>query len=135
MTAILGLNFSHADSSAAPVLDGKLVAAVAEERLGRRLKHDPAFPQFTIRAVLAHAGISAWVLDFVAIPHDSSANQCAKAQYALTYPRIGFGAARKHLRRATRELSMLDQVAAACDRGGCGSNMGSSRPPARMSTR
>jgi carbamoyltransferase len=53
MTAILGLNFHHADSSAALVIDGELVAAVAEERLGRRLKHDPAFPKEAIRKVLA----------------------------------------------------------------------------------
>ena len=34
MTAILGLNAFHPDSSACLLIDGKLVGAVAEERLG-----------------------------------------------------------------------------------------------------
>ena len=33
--AILGLNFHHADSSACLVIDGNLIAAIAEERLTR----------------------------------------------------------------------------------------------------
>lgn len=38
MTSILGLNAFHPDSSASLVLDGKLVGAVTEERLGARKK-------------------------------------------------------------------------------------------------
>ena len=41
---ILGLNVFHPDSSACVLKDGKLVAAVAEERLGPRLKHAAGFP-------------------------------------------------------------------------------------------
>ncbi|HET6553602.1 MAG TPA: carbamoyltransferase C-terminal domain-containing protein [Dyella sp.] len=115
MTAILGLNFHHADSSAALVIDGKLVAAVAEERLGRRLKHDPAFPAEAIRAVLAHASIGVGDLDYVAIPHDPAANRLAKARHVLAHPVSSFEAVQQHLRRANRELSTLEQVASACD--------------------
>ena len=52
MTVILGINFLHADSSACLFVDGQLTMAVAEERLGRRVKHDPSFPGAAIRAVL-----------------------------------------------------------------------------------
>jgi len=44
MNLILGLNAFHPDSSACVLRDGKLAAAVAEERLGSRLKHVAGFP-------------------------------------------------------------------------------------------
>ena len=44
MSIILGINKDHSDSSACLLIDGKLIGAVAEERLGKRVKHDPSFP-------------------------------------------------------------------------------------------
>lgn len=44
MTVILGFNAFHADSAACLVVDGQRVGAVAEESLGERQKHCPAFP-------------------------------------------------------------------------------------------
>jgi carbamoyltransferase len=44
MSLIVGLNAFHPDSSACAVRDGKLVAAVAEERLGKRFKHVAGVP-------------------------------------------------------------------------------------------
>jgi len=44
---ILGLNAYHGDSSAGIVIDGKLIAAVEEERF-RRVKHWAGFPLFMI---------------------------------------------------------------------------------------
>ena len=58
MTAILGLNAFHADSAACLVVDGKLKGAVAEERLGDRVKHSSAFPANAIRQFVTHGGIS-----------------------------------------------------------------------------
>ena len=52
MSVILGLNFHHADAAACLLVDGRLVGAVAEERLGDRLKHSPAFPENAIRWLL-----------------------------------------------------------------------------------
>ena len=49
--AILGLNFHHADSSACLVIDGNLIAAIAEERLTRS-KRDSSFPKNAIKKVL-----------------------------------------------------------------------------------
>ena len=44
MAVILGFNFFHADSAACLVVDGELKAALAEERVGERVKHSSAFP-------------------------------------------------------------------------------------------
>jgi carbamoyltransferase len=114
MTAILGLNFHHADSSAALVIDGKLIAAAAEERFGRRLKHDPAFPEHAIRSVLRIAGISTREIDYVAVPRDVSQNRLAKMRYVIKHPIRGFGAAIEHRRRARAEKGTLERVTDAC---------------------
>ena len=45
---ILGINAHHADASAAILVDGKLIAAVEEERF-RRVKHWAGFPSIAIR--------------------------------------------------------------------------------------
>jgi carbamoyltransferase len=115
MTAILGLNINHPDAAAALVIDGRLVAAVAEERLGRRLKHDPGFPAAAIREVLATAGLRVTDLDFVTLPHDPRANRQAKARYVMSHPLTGARAALEHVRRRQREATTLDRVAEACD--------------------
>jgi len=61
----VGINYSQMhDSSACIVRDGKLLFAVAEERLSR-VKHDARFPELAIRACLEFAGIRAEQLDEV----------------------------------------------------------------------
>lgn len=42
MTVILGINAFHADSAACLVVDGQLIGAVAEERLGPHIKARPS---------------------------------------------------------------------------------------------
>src|SRR5579871_4814837 len=54
------------DSAAALVIDGELVAAVAEERISRR-KHTGEFPSGAIRACLDYAGLG--VADIDAVVH------------------------------------------------------------------
>ena len=49
MSLNIGLNAFHPDSAACALRDGKLVAAVAEERLGKRLKHVSGFPALALR--------------------------------------------------------------------------------------
>jgi carbamoyltransferase len=44
MPVILGINAFHADASACVVRDGRIVVAVAEERLRPRHKHHAGFP-------------------------------------------------------------------------------------------
>lgn len=61
----LGVNYSKMhDSSACIVRDGKLLFAIAEERLSR-VKHDARFPALSIRACLDHTRTRASDLDFV----------------------------------------------------------------------
>ena len=50
-TSILGINAYHGDASAALLVDGRLVAAVEEERFNR-IKHWAGFPAQSIRYCL-----------------------------------------------------------------------------------
>lgn len=113
MTAILGINSQHPDASAALLINGRLVGAVAEERLGRRLKHDPNFPAQAIQSVLAAGGITARDLTHIAIPHDANANLQAKARYALSNPLASVGAIVENRRRRRGELGIAAEVAVA----------------------
>src|ERR1700727_2945698 len=82
---ILGLNMFHADASAAIVEDGKVLFAVAEERLNRQ-KHYGGFPSLAIRACLDAAGAKMADIQHVAVGQDSDANLSKKVQYALANP-------------------------------------------------
>jgi carbamoyltransferase len=82
---ILGLNMFHADSSAAIIEDGKILFAVAEERLNRH-KHYGGFPALAIQACLDAAGAKITDVRHVAVGQDSDANLARKVQYALANP-------------------------------------------------
>src|ERR1035438_8016653 len=82
---ILGLNMFHADSSAAIVENGKILFAVAEERLNRR-KHYGGFPALAVKACLDAAGAKIGDVQHVAVGQDSDANLAKKVQYALANP-------------------------------------------------
>src|SRR5215472_5759806 len=80
---ILGLNAFHADSSAALVRDGKLIAAAEEERF-RRIKHWAGFPSQAIAYCLAQAGVTLAQVNHIAVNQDSRANLGRKFAYLLT---------------------------------------------------
>ena len=82
---ILGLNMFHADASAAIVADGKVVFAIAEERLNR-VKHYAGFPALAVKACLQYVGAKITDVDHVAVGQDSDANLTRKVQYALANP-------------------------------------------------
>lgn len=82
MVVILGINAFHGDSSAAILVDGKLVAAVEEERFNR-VKHWAGFPAQSIRWCLQQAGVSAAEIDHVAVSFDPKANWRVKAAFAF----------------------------------------------------
>src|SRR5262245_59337383 len=82
---ILGINAFHAGSSAAILVDGQPVAAVAEERLNR-VKYYAGFPTQSIQHCLKAAGLRWRDLDAVALGRDSSANRAQKISYALRNP-------------------------------------------------
>ena len=69
---ILGINYFGHDSSAALVIDGKVVSAVEEERLSR-IKHDNALPKKSINYCLKHSQLNISDIDILAftfIPED-----------------------------------------------------------------
>ena len=85
MSVILGINAFHAGASAAVVVDGVPVAAVAEERLNR-VKYYAGFPTQSILRCLDMAGLRFRDLDAVAIGRDRAANRAEKLKYVLSQP-------------------------------------------------
>jgi len=90
---ILGINAYHANASAAIVVDGRLVAAVEEERLNR-VKYAAGFPAQAIRFCLDQAGAKLSEVDHVAVPRDPWARIGTKVRYALRMPRFAMERAR-----------------------------------------
>ncbi|XWX05642.1 carbamoyltransferase C-terminal domain-containing protein (plasmid) [Aggregatilineales bacterium SYSU G02658] len=85
MAVILGINTHHAGSSAALVIDGIPVAAVAEERLNR-VKYYAGFPRLSILKVMEIANVQFKDIDYVALGRDESANLNKKLEYVIRNP-------------------------------------------------
>lgn len=85
MAVILGINTHHAGSSAALLVDGLPVAAIAEERLNR-IKYYGGFPTLSVQEVMRIGGVSFKDLDYVAIGRDAAANRAKKIEYLVTHP-------------------------------------------------
>jgi carbamoyltransferase len=86
---ILGINAYHANASAALLSNGRLVAAVEEERFNR-VKYAAGFPAQAMRYCLAEAGITLADVDHIAIPRDPWARLRTKLFYALRMPSFAF---------------------------------------------
>jgi len=115
MTAILGVNFGHPDASACLLLDGRLTMALSEERLGRRVKHNSAFPIHAIRSILTDAGLKLRDIDYIAVPRQPKANLGGKVGYVLSNPSSGLAAAKAFFRRLTEQsTSFVSRIAEAC---------------------
>ena len=84
---ILGINAYHPNASAAIVVDGKLVAAVEEERFNR-VKYAAGLPVEAVRFCLAQAGVALGEVDHLAIPRDPWARVGTKLRFALRMPRF-----------------------------------------------
>jgi carbamoyltransferase len=82
---ILGINAYHGNSSAAVIADGRLIAAVEEERFNR-VKYAAGFPSAAIRYCLDAAGITLREVDHIAIPRNPWARLGTKLFYALKMP-------------------------------------------------
>ncbi|HVA49264.1 MAG TPA: carbamoyltransferase C-terminal domain-containing protein [Pirellulales bacterium] len=110
-TNILGINAYHGDASAALVVDGRLIAAVEEERFNR-IKHWAGFPAESIRFCLEQAGLVADDLDHVAISFNPRANFLRRLGFVVTRfpsPR----AVVDRLKRQGKTLGLEGQFAAA----------------------
>ncbi|MGB9433679.1 MAG: carbamoyltransferase [Candidatus Acidiferrum sp.] len=82
---ILGINAYHGNASAALVCDGKLIAAVEEERFNR-VKYAAGFPAAAIQYCLKEAGITLSDVDHVAVPRNPYARLGTKLWYAMRMP-------------------------------------------------
>jgi carbamoyltransferase len=113
MSVILGINAYHAGSSAALVIDGIPVVAIAEERLNRK-KYYANFPAMAIRLCLEKAGLRLCDIDYVTLGRDPSANFAQKAAFSLR--NIGSLPSFLKMRKRRTGLSGLREVLAAeCD--------------------
>lgn len=104
---ILGLNAYHADSSAAIFKDGKMIAAIEEERF-TRIKHWAGFPVEAIRFCLKEADISLSELDHITIGRDPTAKLGNKIKYLVKNPSL-FGGALGRLKNSRQVASLKDE--------------------------
>src|SRR5713101_798674 len=78
---ILGINAYHGDAAATLIKDGRIVAAVEEERFNR-IKHCAGFPTESIKYCLQAAGIGIEDVEHVGISRDPSAHLHKKVLFA-----------------------------------------------------
>lgn len=79
---ILGVSAYHGDSSAAVLRDGKVVAAVEEERF-TRIKHWAGLPLQSIAYCLDEAGVALGDVDYIAVNRDPKAQLLRKVGFVL----------------------------------------------------
>jgi carbamoyltransferase len=104
---VLGLNAFHTNSSAALLRDGKLIAAVEEERF-RRIKHWAGFPFHAISYCLREASVRLSDVEHIAFNQDGRANVLRKIGYFLIQrPNIDLVVRRLRNRRARLGLPVL----------------------------
>src|SRR5260370_2218333 len=107
---ILGTNAYHGNASAAIVCDGRLIAAVEEERFNR-VKYAAGFPARAIRYCLKEAGLTLADIDHVAVPRDPYARLGTKLFYALRMPSF----ARERVRVLAKFTGIPEALASAFD--------------------
>ena len=107
---ILGINAYHGNASAAIIADGRLVAAVEEERFNR-VKYAAGFPSAAIRYCLDAAGITLSEVDHIAIPRNPWARLGTKLLYAMRMPSF----ARERAKVMVRFTGIPEALAQAFD--------------------
>lgn len=107
---ILGINAYHGDAAAAIIEDGRLIAAVEEERFNR-CKHSAGFPDQAIRYCLETAGIEAEDLDHVGISRDPSAHLHKKILFAALRMTSQARQIRDRLGNAAKVRDVKDELA------------------------
>ena len=107
---ILGINAYHGNASAAIVCDGKLVAAVEEERFNR-VKYAAGFPAAAIRYCLKQSGLALADIHHVAVPRNPYARLGTKLFYALRMPSF----ARERAKVLTKFTGVPEALAQAFD--------------------
>src|SRR5688572_11460768 len=109
---VLGINAFHGDSSAALLRDGKLIAAVEEERFNR-VKHWAGFPAESIRWCLQEVGVALKDIDHVALSFNPKANVGRKALFTILN-RPSLRSVVDRLKRQGKSLGLRESLAQAC---------------------
>src|SRR5258707_10886647 len=107
---ILGINAYHGNASAAIVCDGRLIAAVEEERFNR-VKYAAGFPAAAIRYCLKEAGLALSDIDHVAVPRNPYARLGTKLFYAVRMPSF----ARERVKVLAKFTGIPEALAGAFD--------------------
>ncbi len=107
---ILGINAYHADSSAAIFVDGKMIAAIEEERF-TRVKHWAGFPEKAIAFCLKEAGVGYADVDHYAIGRDPKAKFFKKLVYLAMHPVGSFAAVKERLQNSRKVSSIENELA------------------------
>jgi len=107
---ILGINAYHGNASAAIVCDGRLIAAVEEERFNR-VKYAAGFPAQAIRYCLREAGLALTDIDHVGVPRNPYARLGTKIFYALRMPSF----ARERVKLLTKFTGVRSALAQTFD--------------------
>ena len=79
---ILGLNINHADTSACIIVNGKIIAAIEEERFVRK-KHYAGFPLNSIEFCLSIAKLTINDVNFITLNYSPSSNLKQKVFYII----------------------------------------------------
>ena len=106
---ILGINIYHADASAAIFVNGKLIAAIEEERF-TRIKHWAGFPKLAIEFCLKEAGIRYEQVDYFAIGRDPKAKFLKKLLYLAVNPHGNHVAIRDRIKNSHKVSSIEKEL-------------------------
>ena len=90
MSIILGINKDHSDSSACLLINGELVGAVAEERLGKRIKHDSSFPVNSIKWLIKSNNLKYSDINHIAVSNDPMSNFIQKMLHSFDFSSLNF---------------------------------------------
>lgn len=108
---IVGINAYHADASAAIFVNGKMIAAIEEERFTRK-KHWAGFPALAIQFCLKEAGVGFEEVDYFAIGRNPNAKLNKKLLYLLKNP-LGSVTAVKERLANRKKISTIEAELAA----------------------
>jgi len=109
---IIGINAYHGDAAAAIFVDGKLFAAIEEERF-TRIKHWGGFPSQSIAFCLKEAGVSFKDVDYYAIGRDPRAKFIKKLFYLISHPSGNVSALKDRILNS-RKVASIEKELSAC---------------------
>jgi carbamoyltransferase len=110
MSAVLGISAHYHDAAAAILVDGKIVAAMQEERFSRK-KNDPSLPRHAISACLEQAGLNPEDLGLVVFYEDPFAKlERVLLSQLRTFPRSWRQFPRAVGSQISSKIWVLDQI-------------------------